>query len=364
MSERVGSPRGRSRARLPFAGALVVALAAAAAAQPATAAAAPDRAEVASASSVEAPTVTLFPAALPRGADTPLLHMEEEVIVDGALRVPVAGPTPMWLMGRIGRDYLVTASSADFEHYVVRLVRPNGESRVLQRFGQRTAVTMSADGRHLALATMVRPDTRIRVVRTRSGELVRERLFASYGAEVSDYGQRRLVITGLRSRTFWWDPVRDRLRLIVAHPAGADIAADRLVVMVPRPKRPYLFCQQTVRLSEPSDVLWRSCRYIPLAFSPQRGRIAAVDIQSDGIGPWEVQLRRARGKLVQTYRAPMWFGFVEWESERGLFLQPVGRHFLAAVRCDIGGGCERASRLYDAPGTFDPPETMRWSFPQ
>jgi hypothetical protein len=34
------------------------------------------------------------------------------------------------------------------------------------------------------------------------------------------------------------------------------------------------------------------------------------------------------------------------------------------VRCTLGEGCERASRLYRSPGTYDPPETMRWSFPQ
>lgn len=315
--------------------------------------------------STETPTTTLFPGQLERGADTPLLHMEEEVIVDGDLRIPVDGPEHMWLMGRFGRHYLVTVAGADFERYSVLLVRRNGEQRVVRRFGGRTAVTMSADGRHLAMATAVRPDTRIRIFRTRTGEVVRERTFASYGAEVSDYGTRRLVLVGIRGgRTFWWDPVRDRLRLLAPGPARADIEADRLVVLHWAQSAPYIDCQSTVRLSRPSEVLWRSCRDIPLTFSPEAGRMVTTDIQSDGIGPWELRIRGPRGRVLHTYRAPMWFGFVGWESDTEVLLQPVGRHHLAAVRCDLRGECERASRLYEAPGTFDPPETMRWSFPQ
>ena len=306
----------------------------------------------------------LRPGALPRGADTPLLHMEEEVIVDGDLRIPVDGPAHMWLMGRIGPDYLVTTARADFEGYTVRLVRRNGTQRVLQRFGDRTSATMSADGRFLALVRLARPGTHIKVVRTRTGELVRERTFPTYGLEVSDYGQRRMVITGLRNRTYWWNPIRNRLRLIVPRPGGAHIEADRLVILLPDPDPPYRDCQKTVRLSRPTEVVWRSCRDIPLSFSPDTGRMLTVDIRSDGIGPRTINVRGPRGKLRQSHEAPMWFGFTEWESDGSLLLQPVGKRYLAAVRCTLGGGCERASRLYRSPGTYDPPETMRWSFPQ
>ena len=308
--------------------------------------------------------VKLSPGALERGADTSLLHIEEEVIVDGDVRIPVEGPTHLWLMGRIGRDYLINTASDDFESYAVQLVKRNGDRRVLQRFGQRTTATMSADGSHLALATSVRPNTRVKVVWTRSGRLVRERTFASYGAEVSDYGLRRMVITGLDSKTYWWNPATNRLTLIVPRPAGAHIAADRLVVMVPDPETPYEDCQKTVRLSEPTDVLWRSCKNIPLEFSPDASRMVSVDIRADGIGPRDIAVREAGGGLVATYRAPMWFGFTEWESDTELMLQPVGKTFLAAVRCDLAGACERASRLYRSPGTYDPSMTMRWSFPE
>lgn len=315
---------------------------------------------------VDPPDVTLRPGELERGPATTLLHMQEEVIVDGARRIAVRGPAHVWLLGRVGADYLVTTASADFVRYTVQLVQADGDRRVLRRFGDRTMVTVSADGNHLALTTLLkRRDTRIRVVRTRTGELVRERTFAAYGTEVSDFGTRRMVLTGLRGgRTFWWNPTTDRLRLIVSRPARAHIEADRLVVLVPDPDKPYLDCQRTVRLSRPRDVLWRSCRDIPLAFSPDARRMVTTGIRVDGIGPRTIQVRRQGGGLVSTFRAPMWFGFTQWESNRDLLLQPVGPKFLAAVRCDLQGTCERASRLYRSPGTFDPPTTMRWSFPQ
>ena len=358
---RIEASGWRVRGRLLFAGVLVTALAVAATGcgqeQEAPASETP-------AAQVEVSDVTLYPAQLGRGADTALLHVQEEVIVDGDLRIPVTGPAHLWLMGRIGRGYLISTASADFEHYSVQLVRRNGERRVLQRFGDRTTATMSADGSQLALVQLAWPDTRIRIVLTRSGRLVRERTFASYGVEVSDYGQTRLVLNGLRGRTHWWNPVRNRLTLIVPRPAKADIAADRLVVLVPDPDTPYLDCQRTVRLSRPTQVLWRSCKNVPLTFSPDASRMVTVDIRADGIGPRTVQVRRAGGKLLATYRAPMWFGFTEWESNTDLLLQPVGRKYLAAVRCYLADGCERASRLYKSPGTYDPPETMRWSFPQ
>jgi hypothetical protein len=356
MSSGIESSRGRARFGVLLAGVLATALSVGIPGS--------GGAQETAAHKLSVPEVTLYPAQLERGAKTPLLHIEEEVIVDGDLRVPVRGPAHVWLMGRIGRGYLITTAGPNFRRYTVQLVRRDGARRVLQRFGDRTMATMSANGRHLALTTMARPGTEIRVVRTRTGELVLARTFGSSGVEVSDYGQRRLVITGLRGGTYWWNPVRNRLRLIVPRPAKADIAVDRLVFLLPHPDRPYRDCQKTVRLSRPTEVLWRSCRNIPLNFSPDARRMLTVDIRADGIGPGTIQVRTARGRLVQTYRAPMWFGFTEWESDTDLLLQPVGRKYLAAVRCTLGDGCERASRLYRSPGTYDPPETMRWSFPQ
>jgi hypothetical protein len=305
---------------------------------------------------------TLYPGRLARGADTPLLHVQNEVIVDGDLRVPVRGIPHVWLLGKVGQDYVVHTAAADLAHYAVQLVHRDGSRQVLQRFGDRTTPVLSADGRRLALVTLAGQHTRIRVVKTRSGELVRSRTFATYGVTVADYGIRRMVLTGLRSRTYWWNPETGRLRLLVARPARADIAADRLVVWVGDPKVDPFDCQKTVVLSRPSKVLWRSCHDYPFAFSPDGRRMVSIFIHTDGIGPDVVQVRRQDGHVLHTYRA-RFFGFIEWENARQVLLQPVGPKYVAAVRCDVAAGCRRASRLYPAPPTMDPIESMRWSFP-
>lgn len=305
---------------------------------------------------------TLYPGRIARGADTSLLHMQQEVIVDGRTRVPVRGFPTVWLLGRVGRGYLVETVSADFNRYAVRLVHRDGTRRLLQRFGQLTTPVPSADGEHLALVTLDRPDTRIRVVETRTGALVRQRAFSSYGATVTDYGVRRMVVTGVHDRTLWWNPQTDRRTPIVSRPAWADISADRLVVWVGQQPEP-TSCQKTVRLSRPSVVLWRSCRNGPLAFSPDGSRMVTSYIMVDGLGPDLVQVRDAHGRLLRTYRAPGYFGFVEWESNSRVLLQPVGRTYVAAVRCAPAGGCLRASRLYRSGGVMDPVQTMRWTFP-
>jgi hypothetical protein len=306
---------------------------------------------------------TLYPGRLDQGPPTPLLHTEEEVIVDGDVRVPVTDLGNMWILGKVGDDYLVNALGPPDGPSRVVLVRPNGTRRVLQTIGQRTTAIPSANGRHLALMTYERRNaTRIRVVRTRTGALVRERVFRSY-FEISDYGLRRMVLTGLRSRTYWWNPHTNRLRLLVPRPAAAHIAADRLVITVPHPRIDYEVCVETARLSRPSVRLWRSCRNWPIAFSPDGRRMATVNIHSDGVGPSLVQVRRQDGKLLKTYRPPSFFGFVVWETDRRLLLQPIGPRYAAAVRCGPVE-CRRISKLYPGHGgQLDPPFAMRWSFP-
>jgi hypothetical protein len=93
--------------------------------------------------------------------------------------------------------------------------------------------------------------------------------------------------------------------------------------------------------------------------------MVTTPILSDGLGPSVLQVRRADGKVFRTYRPPSFFGFVEWESDRSLLLQPIGSRHAAAVRCFVGGGeCRRASRLYRGFGDNpEPLRSMRWTFP-
>lgn len=311
------------------------------------------------------PGTTLYPARLERGLNTPLLHTEGNVIVDRRTRIRVPGVSYMWLLGRLGRSYLLQTADADLENYAVQLVRRDSSRRILQRFGDRTTPVASADGEHLALVTPDRPNTRIRVVKTRTGELVRVRTFASYGLEVADYGIRRMVVSDYNGkRTFWWNPGTGQQTRIVARPAWlVDISANRMVVSVPDPEADYLECQRTVNLRRPSVVLWRSCQDRPLTFSPDGRRMLTTFIDSDGIGPGLVQYRRQDGRVVRTYRAGQYFGFLEWESERRVLLQVAGERYAAAVRCAPARECRRASRLYRVGSGVEPWPNMTWSFP-
>lgn len=311
---------------------------------------------------------TLHPERLPRGANTPLLHTEEDTIVDGTRRVRVRGFGSVWILGRVGTSYVVhTRPREDPGRYQVLLVRRDGSRRVLHRFDDMTAPVLSADGTRLALVRPVRPGaTVIRVVRTRTGQLVRERSFPSYGIEVSDYGLRRMVFGGLDNKTYWWDPVMNRLRLLVARPAWADISADRLVVWTGDPAVDYFSCQKVVRLTRPEVRLWRSCKEAAGPFSPNGRRMLTTFIHTDGLGPSYYRVRQTDGTVLRTYRPPSFFGFAVWEGNRRLLLQPIGPDHIAAVRCVVapGGTCRRASRLYPGFGESpDPPWSMNWSFP-
>lgn len=309
---------------------------------------------------------TLYPVRLDRGPDTPLLHMAEEVIVDGDLRVPVDGLANVWLLQRIGDDYVVQSANADFTRYAVRLVRPDGTRRLLQEFTDPTLAWTSADGKRLALVTTGRDGTRIRVVATRSGALIGRHTFAANDVEITDFGVRRMVVSSYAAaRTWWWDPETDRLTLIVRQLAWADIAADRLVVLPPNPDDPDSFCQRTVVLSRPGTVLWRSCQDTPGAFSPDASRMITWYVNTDGLGPAVVQVRKADGTVLRTYRAAWGFGFTEFESDRDVLLQAIGSSYAAAVRCHVPTNeCERASKLYPIPAIGPPVTSMRWSFPQ
>ncbi len=309
---------------------------------------------------------TLAPGRLERGPNTPLLHTAEDVVIDGDLRVPLEGLDNVWLLQRVGHDYLVQASSPDFTRYAVVLVHPDGSRRVLQRFADPTLVTASADGRRLARVTSTRTATRITVVTTRTGELVARHTFGANDVEVTDYGRATMVVSSYAlHRTWRWNPVGGRVTVIAHRLAWADIAADRLVLLRPNPDDADMFCQRTVRLSHPAEVLWSSCQDTPGVFSPSGRRMISWYINTDGLGPSLVQVRRADGTVLRTYRAAYGFGFGVWESNRSVLLQPYGAHRSAAVRCDVvTGDCVRASRLYRVPVGGPPMESMRWSFPQ
>jgi hypothetical protein len=107
-------------------------------------------------------------------------------------------------------------------------------------------------------------------------------------------------------------------------------------------------CTVVTSLSDPGTRLWRSCDERVATFSPDGRRMTTISLLADGLGPAELWLRRAGGRLLVHYSTPGWFGAQRWETDRALLLDTVGARKQAVVRCE-GADCERASDLRRAP---------------
>jgi len=307
---------------------------------------------------------TIHPRALDKGPATPLLRVVGRTIIDGDVRVAVAGEH-VSMVGRSGADYLVLTTDGDYMSWqLLRVTREGTTSRIAGGPSYAPQVLLADGGAHVALLGYTKRDeSALRVLDTSAGSLVRRRVF---GTTVSplDFGTRRMVLgewgrKRARQRTFWWNPFNNRVVKIADEPGYiADISADRFGVYL---GDPYMDgCQKVMALSAPRTRLWRSCDNRVLEFSPNGKRMVTTHILSDGPGPNLVQVRGARGRLLDTYRS-RWFGVIAWETDRRLLLQVGDRKTVAMVRCTLRR-CERVSRVYRTNGR-DPWNVMPlWTF--
>jgi hypothetical protein len=299
---------------------------------------------------------TLRPAEIVRGKNTRLLHVEGRVIVDGGRRIHVEEGAYVRLLGRVGDGYLVQAIQSDFLGWSLLRVGRDGDVVDLRGGGDVPLAIASDDGGHVALVRNGPHRTRLTVVDSASGAVLRDRWFSGY-VQVMDYGPRRLVLTewpGPRSRTFWWDPHGDRQVRISNRPAlVADVSADRISLSLPGPSD----CMRVGRLTAPRTTLWRSCRDHVMAFSPNGGRMVTSPHSDDHLPP-VVQVRGERGGLRATYRARA-IGFVVWENNRSVLIEALGTRNTAVVRCTPAEACARVTRLHRNPGH---PQRLDWSF--
>ncbi|MDO9495328.1 MAG: hypothetical protein Q7J48_06480 [Nocardioides sp.] len=288
----------------------------------------------------------LRPAALERGADIRLPHLEGRTVVDGDVRVRVRGER-VTLLGRSGKGYVVGVTRADGSGGVVKRVRPGAPARVLLRRVSPYVLTLSGDGQHLARVSGNTPErTRITVYRASNGTVLRGRTFAG-SASVLDVEEGRMVIGSWGpNRTLWWDFASNTTAKVVARTgSAADIAGNRLATYTGDPYEGG--CVIVSRLDTPRVAGWRSCSERVAAFSPDGGRMATIHILSDGLGPDEVRVRTASGQVVGRYTAH-WFGALVFENERALLLDTNGEKWAATVRC-VAARCVRASALRPVP---------------
>lgn len=303
------------------------------------------------------------PGALARGADTPLLHLVDRTIVDGDTRVDVAGADHVTLLGRSGGDYLVVTSDSNFANWRLQRVTDLGEQTVVAagRASQPSA-HLADGGRHVVLEVQRRRGTVLRVVDSVTGRSVARRSFAN--VSVLDFAARRMVLAQWQQgatpgRTFWWNPFTDRTPRVARHSGYiADVSANRVGVFLGDPYQGG--CQKVMTLRRPRTTLWRSCTDRALSLSPGGDRLVSSHILTDGPGPYVVQVRARRGRVLDTYRSE-WFGTLHWENDRRLLLQVAGRKAAAMARCTVRA-CERIADVHPTRSR-DPWEAMPiWQF--
>jgi hypothetical protein len=291
-----------------------------------------------------APSIELRPGALPRGADLALAHLDgRHAIVDGDRTIHVDARL-VQLLGPSGQAFLAVSAAVDGSRPRLLRIAPDGSTRTLLRGPKAYELHLTGDGNQIVSMSTSRHGvtTRVTVYGARSGRLEAERTFAG-SLSVLDSAGSRVVFGGWGpNRTFRWDPVTDATRRISDRTGyAASLAEDRLSTFT---RDPYLGgCTVVSRLTDASEVLWRSCDERVDSFSVGGGRMATVAILSDGIGPSQVTARRIHGKAIASYTA-RWFGGLVWEDATHLALFTNGRKQAAWIRC-AAADCERAGDL-------------------
>jgi hypothetical protein len=287
-----------------------------------------------------APTVELQPQRLARGADIGVPHIEDGDFVDGARRVELPG-TVARVIGPSGGGWLVGTSNVD-RNRNRRVVRVEADGAVVDvvRNLDTSTVILSAEGSTLAWQASVSKGRKVvtYVASAADGEILGEKGPSGY-VSLLDVDATRVVLSG-NDRVFEWRFGSGRSRTIVRKTGGtASIEHDLLSIYT---KDPYLGgCTKLVRLSDPGEKVWKSCRDRVAALSPDGTRMLTFHILTDGLGPGEIHLRQVDGTRLATYTTN-WFSGWEWESPDTLLLDVNGARKFATVRCTLDA-CEDAT---------------------
>ncbi|WP_243057327.1 hypothetical protein [Nocardioides sp. SR21] len=296
---------------------------------------------------VSALLLSLAPASLPAGPHPAGAHVDGRVVHDGSVRLRMDAAS-VGLLGMSDDRYVVRLSDADGSDARIIWVRADGRQREITSNRDASASPLlSDDGRHLiSTPFMGRDSTTVRVRSARTGRILVTRTFPG-SVSVLDAADGRAVLGSWSpNKTFWWtyggtddtSPINRRTGYFASIPANRVASYTR---------DPYLGgCSVLTSLS--GNRLSRSCKERVTAVSPDGGRVAAIHILSDGIGPSSVTVRRATGDRLARYDAPYFFGSIRWESNTSLLLDTYDERRWATVRCD-GGECERASKLRRTP---------------
>lgn len=287
--------------------------------------------------------VTIRPAALERGPDVAIPHLEGRRVVDGDVSLRVRGKQ-RFLLGASGDGYVVQVLRGD-DYQLVR-VEPGSPQRRLVKNSPGMSV-LSDDGATIAVIDQVSRRTTVDVRSAVDGSLLARRGgFRGYPTVLAADADHVLVASFERGARDWsWQA--DTVSGVTRKSAyEADLASDRLAFFTGDPYDGG--CSVVTTISRPRTTLWRSCDEAVLEFSPDGQRVVTTYALADGLGPSRVWERTVEGRKLASYRAPMYFGQIAWESPTDLLLDTYSRKKGATARCSEGV-CERASSVRPTP---------------
>lgn len=141
----------------------------------------------------------------------------------------------------------------------------------------------------------------------------------------------------------------DTIGATTASPYGDGAALAGLIKRFDSQGRP---CTATAKIGVQGNKteLWRSCRLMPISYSPDAEWAVLMDSRSDGLGPSTLFIADARtGQLIRRLDVGV-NQRVAWEPDGTLVLDVWTDNQMALVRCDLTDGtCERGTRIRTSP---------------
>ncbi|WP_154402894.1 hypothetical protein [Nocardioides speluncae] len=293
------------------------------------------------------PTKNLKPAAIKRGPDPRIPHVQGNTVVDGDRRI-VVNAQVVRLLGKAGpASYVVQASAGSGANLRPLRVGVGQPAKVLLRGEKTWSAKLNTSGTRVAVTdSQTSQRTLLRLIDTRSGTSVRTARFTGLVREKLDYDGNRLLLTiKFPDRTVLWN-TRTNTRRMVKAKFGylADFKADRLAYYTGGTAHEGNGCSVLTRISAPSKPIWRSCRYRITAISPDASRLATDLTLDPGQGTSPVTVRNGSGRALHTFTAHHGFSGFTWETNRALLMETNGSRWTALTRC-TGTRCNRASAL-------------------
>jgi hypothetical protein len=303
---------------------------------------------------------------LPAGAEPSSLYAADNVIHDGALKVPVALARRARVIGRTPGGYVVmTGSASGFHGKLYRVDAGTGDVVGIGRNADlQRPPRLLRGGRFLAYADGSEK-ARVTVRDTTTGQVVaKRRLGGDFGSMIDAAGSRVLAGSERPNLAVYWNPFHDRVRVVrtgFVLQWGGDVRHG-LIALLPAPHEDDV-CPVLIRSDHPHRELWTGCRRSPVAFSPDGATMLVTRFEDIGdSGLLRVEVRRTEdGGLLHVYRAQD-IDPVYWEDDEHflMVLHPAGAS--GAVRCDLAGACERASAV--VPESQHESYALGWTFPE